>query len=126
MRSEAELFAFGTGENRGIFGSRSDYLRAAKIDQKIRPRSHGLAMPISSRASRHHPHRSNAITELADDSNSEGLSSRVNFAASSGTSKITTHCSVSLCSADSSHTSASFLFLVSTAGLMTLESSSWV
>src|SRR5205823_10031920 len=71
-------------------------------------------------------HRSNAMMAAADDPKSEGLSSRVNFVASSGMSKTTTHCSGGPCSADSAHTSASFLFLASTLGLITRESSSWV
>ncbi len=48
-------------------------------------------------------HRSNAMMAAADDPKSEGLSSRVNFVASSGTSKTTTHCSGGPCSADSAH-----------------------
>src|SRR5947199_6727577 len=48
--------------------------------------SHGLAGTLFF-------HRSNAMMAAADDPKSEGLSSRVNFVASSGTSKTTTHCS---------------------------------
>src|SRR5438309_12035569 len=48
-------------------------------------------------------HRPNAMMAAADDPKSEGLSSRVNFVASSGTSKTTTHCSGGPCSADSAH-----------------------
>src|SRR6184192_2612893 len=80
--------------------------------------SHGCGYPVF--------HRSNAMMAAADDPKSEGLSSRVNFVASSGMSKTTTHCSGGPCSADSAHTSASFLFLASTLGLITRESSSWV
>src|SRR5947199_6966548 len=58
--------------------------------------SHGLAGTLFF-------HRPNAMMAAADDPKSEGLSSRVNFVASSGTSKTTTHCSGGPCSADSAH-----------------------
>src|SRR6266851_5205214 len=53
-------------------------------------------------------HLSNAM--LADDPKKEGLSSKVNFAAFSGTPKTMTHCSGGPYKAASAHLSASFLF----------------